>query len=124
MEYDEIVVEAGVSTILKDTKENLKAAIEGENYEHTTMYPEFAKVAEEEGLLDIANRLKAIAKAEENHKDRYKKFLETLQNDSVFKKEEEVIWVCRKCGYIHKGKEAVDKCPSCGHAQAYFEVKK
>ena len=123
-EYDEIVVEAGAPTILKDTKENLKAAIGGENYEYTTMYPEFANVAEEEGLLDIANRLKSIAKAEANHEDRYKRFLETLENNSVFKREEEIVWVCRKCGYTHKGKEALEKCPSCGHPQAYFEVRK
>ena len=123
-EYDEIVVEAGAPTILKDTKENLKAAIGGENYEYTTMYPEFADVAEEEGLLDIANRLRSIAKAEANHEDRYKRFLETLENGLVFKKEEEVVWVCRKCGYTHKGKEAINECPSCGHPQSYFEVKK
>ncbi len=123
-EYNEIVVEVGAPTILKDTKKNLKAAIEGENYEHTIMYPDFADVAESEDLLDIANRLRSIAKAEANHEDRYKGFLEFLENNAVFKKEEEVVWVCRKCGYTHKGKEAIDKCPSCGHPQAYFEVKK
>ncbi len=123
-EYDEIIVEAGAPTILKDTKANLKAAIAGENYEHTIMYPEFANTAEEEGFSDIANRLRAIAKAEVNHEDRYKRFLEALESSSVFEKEEEVIWVCRKCGYIHKGRQAPGKCPSCGHPQAYFEVKK
>ena len=122
-EYDEIVVEAGAPTILKNTKENLKAAISGENYEYTTMYPEFANVAEEEGLSDIANRLRAIANAEANHEDRYKRFLEALENNLVFQKPEEVMWVCRKCGYTHKGKEAINKCPSCGHPQAYFEIR-
>ena len=123
-EYDEIIVEAGAPTILKDTKENLKAALAGENHEYTTMYPGFADIAEEEGLSDIANRLRSIAKAEANHEDRYKRFLGILKNGSVFKREEEVVWVCRKCGYTHKGKQAPDKCPSCGHPQAYFEVKK
>lgn len=124
VEYDEIIVEAGVPTILKDTKENLRSAIAGENYEETVMYPEFAEIAQGEGLLDVANRLRSIAKAEANHEDRYKRFLEALENDSVFEKEEEVVWVCRQCGYIYKGKEALNKCPSCGHPQAYFEVKK
>ena len=87
------------------------------------MYPEFANVAEEEGLSDIANRLRAIANAEANHEDRYKRFLEALENNLVFQKPEEVMWVCRKCGYTHKGKEAINKCPSCGHPQAYFEIR-
>ncbi len=124
IDYDEIVVEVGAPTTLKDTKENLKAAIAGENYEYTIMYPEFADVAEKEGFSDIANRLRSIARAEANHEDRYKRFLEALKNNSVFKKEEEVVWVCRKCGYVHKGKEAPEKCPSCGHPQAYFQVKR
>lgn len=124
-EYDEIKLEsAAVPTILGDTKENLAAAISGENYEYTSMYPEFARIAEEEGLPQIAARLRAIAKAEENHEDRYKKFLQDLEEGTVFKKKEKVVWQCRKCGYIHEGEEAPAKCPSCGHPQAYFEVKK
>lgn len=123
-EYDEIVVEAGAPTILKDTKENLKAAIGGENFEHTSMYPEFASIADEEGLSDVAIRLRAIAKAEENHEDKYKKFLADLENETVFENENEVTWQCRKCGYIHTSKTASDKCPSCGHPQSYFEIKK
>ena len=122
--YNEIKVEASVPTIVGTTKENLQAAIAGENYEYTDMYPEFAKEADEEKLPEVSARLKAIAKAEENHEDRYKKFLDELKNETVFKKDEEVVWVCRKCGYVHTGKEAVEKCPSCGHPQAYFEVKK
>ncbi len=121
--YNEIVVEASAPTILADTKENLKSAVKGENYEYTDMYPEFADVADEEGLPKIASRLRSIAKAEANHEDKYKKFLENLEKDLVFKKDQEVIWVCRKCGYMHKGEEAVKECPSCGHEQAYFEVK-
>jgi rubrerythrin len=119
----EINVDAGVPTVLKDTKENLKAAIGGENYEHTTMYPEFADTAEGEGQTAVAARLRSIAKAEANHEDKYKKFLASLEDGSVFKKNEEVNWVCRKCGYVHSANEAPQKCPSCGHPQAYFEVK-
>lgn len=123
-QYDEIIVEAGAPTILKDTRENLKAAIAGENYEYTSMYPEFADIADEEGLTAIANRLRAIAKAEANHEDRYKNFLENIENGTVFKKDVETVWVCRKCGYTHSMAVAPEKCPSCGHPQAYFEVKK
>ncbi len=123
-EYDTIHVEADAPTILGDTKENLQAAINGENYEYSSMYPKFADIADEEGLLEIAQRLRSIAKAEENHEDRYKNFLSNLKEGKVFKKDKEVVWQCRKCGYMHIGKEAVKECPSCGHEQAYFEVKK
>jgi len=115
---------AEVPIVNGTTEENLKAAIEGENYEFTSMYPGFADIAEEEGLQEIANRLRAIAKAETNHEDRFKNFLKNLQKNKAFKKDQEVIWQCRKCGYSHVGKEAVEKCPSCGHPQSYFEVKK
>jgi len=123
-EYNEIVVESGAPTILGDTKENLKAAIDGETFEYTSMYPEFAEIAEEEGLVTIATRLKSIAKAEDNHADRYRTFLTNLENNTVFIKESDVAWVCRKCGYTSTSKEAPRKCPSCGHPQAYFEVKR
>lgn len=123
-QYAEITVEAGAPTILADTKENLKSAISGENHEYTRMYPEFADIADEEGLPKIANRLRAIAKAEANHEDRYKDFLEAIESDTVFKKDTENVWVCRKCGYAHSMKSAPIECPSCGHPQAYFEIKK
>ena len=97
-----ILVEADAPTTLGTTKENLKSAIEGENHEYTSMYPEFADVAEKEGFADIAERLRAIAKAEAHHEDRYKKLLAELEGESVFEKEEETVWVCRKCGYTHK----------------------
>ncbi len=122
-EYDEIKVEAGCPTILKDTINNLKAAIAGENYEHTDMYPTFADKAEEEGYLEIAQRLRAIAKAESFHEERYQKLLGELENKSVFKKEEKIYWVCHNCGYIHEGEEAPEECPSCSHPRAYFEEK-
>jgi len=120
---DDIVVEASAPTTLGTTIENLKAAIVGETYENSIMYPEFAKIAEEEGLTDIANHLRSIAVAEGNHKERYEKFLANVENKSVFKKSEETWWVCRECGYIHFGKEAPDKCPSCDHAQAFYQVR-
>ena len=120
---DEIIVEASTPTILGSTAENLRAAIAGENYEHTQMYPEFAKVAEEEGYKEIAERLRAIAKAEEHHEERYRKLLKEVEAGTVFKKEKEVWWVCRECGYIHFGKEPPEKCPSCDHPRSYFQVK-
>lgn len=122
-EYDEIKVDAGCPTVLKDTINNLKAAIGGENYEYTSMYPEFAKIAEEEGLTEVAKRLKAIANAEAFHEERYQKALSELEGNSVFKKEEKTYWVCRNCGYVHEGTEAPEVCPSCSHPQAYFEEK-
>lgn len=122
--YDEIKVEAVVPTVSGDTRTNLSAAIQGENYEYEKMYPEFADIADSEGLSQIAYRLRAIAKAEENHEERFKVFLDYLQNDLIFKSEEEEVWVCRQCGYMHKGKSPVGKCPSCGHPQGFFERRK
>ena len=119
---DEIKIEAGVPTTLGDTAENLKAAIAGENFEQTQMYPEFAKVAEKEGLTEIAERLRSIAIAERHHEGRFRKLLTEIEGNAVFKKEKKVYWVCRKCGYIHEGIEAPKKCPSCDHPQGYFEI--
>ena len=120
---DEISVEAAAPTVLGTTAENLKAAIAGENYEHTKMYPEFAEVAEKEGYPEIAKRLRAIAKAEEHHEERYRKLLKEVEAGTVFKKEKEVWWVCRECGYVHYGKEPPEKCPSCDHSKSYFQIK-
>ena len=119
---EELKVEVEIPTTLSTTQENLKSAIAGEHHEHSSMYPEFADIAEKENLPEIANRLRAIAKAENNHENRFKFFLSNLENNSTFKKENEVKWQCRKCGYTHTGKEAIEKCPSCGHPQAYFEA--
>lgn len=121
---EEIEVEAAAPLTLGDTKENLKAAIKGENYEATDMYPGFAKTAREEGYDDIADRLEAIAKAETHHRERYKKLLENVEKETVFEKDEEVYWVCRKCGYVHKGKKPLENCPSCSHPRNYFELQK
>ncbi len=119
----EITIEAGVPTVLGNTIENLKAAITGENYENITMYPEFADIADEENLPEIAKRLKAIAVAEKHHEERFRKFLMDIESNSVFKKDTEVEWVCRKCGYLQAGIEAPEKCLSCDHPQNYFEEK-
>lgn len=119
---EEIKVEASVPTTLGNTKENLKAAIEGESYEYEKMYPEFADIAEKEGYSKIAKRLRAIALAEKHHKERYKKLLKEIENKTIFKKKKKVYWVCRKCGYIHEGKEPPKKCPSCDHPKSYFET--
>ncbi len=120
---EEVVVGADVPTIFGDSAENLKAAIKGENHENTEMYPGFAKIAEEEGLVEIADRLRAISKAEEHHEERFRKLLEQIENNTTFKKSEKKEWLCRKCGYVHVGEEATLKCPSCGHPQSYFEIK-
>jgi len=122
-EVKEVKVEAAAPLALGSTAENLKAAIAGENYEHTKMYPEFAKVAEEEGLAEIAGRLRAIAKAEEHHEERFKKLLKEVEAGTVFRKDREVWWVCMECGYVHYGVEPPEKCPSCGHPRSYFQVK-
>lgn len=118
----EIKIEAGVPTTLGDTAENLKSAIAGENFEQTQMYPKFAEVAEQEGLTEIANRLKAIAVAEKHHEERFRKLLAEVERNSIFKKENKTYWVCRECGYVSEANEAPEKCPSCGHPQSYFEV--
>ncbi|RKX70878.1 rubrerythrin family protein [candidate division WOR-3 bacterium] len=108
--------------VIGDTRANLKAAAAGENYEHTKMYPEFARVAEEEGFEEIAAVFRAIAVAERQHEKRYLGLLKNLEEGRVFRKEKVVRWKCRNCGYIHEGTEAPEKCPACAHPQAYFEL--
>lgn len=120
---DEIKVEAVAPTILGNTAENLKAAIAGENYEYTKMYPEFADVAEREGFPEIAERLRAIAIAEKHHEERYKKILREVEAGTVFKKDREVWWVYRECGYVHFGKQPPKKCPSCDHERSFYQIK-
>ena len=120
---DAITVDAEAPLTYGTTVDNLKVAAAGENYEHTKMYPEFAEVAEKEGFAKIAVRLRSIAKAEEHHEERYKKLLEQVESGTFFKKSEKVWWVCRECGYVHYGTEPPLKCPSCDHAQSYYELK-
>jgi len=120
---EDLNVEVHVPTVLGSTIDNLKAAIAGENYEYTKMYPEFADVAEREGFPEIAKRLRAIAEAEKHHEERFKKLLEQVEAGTVFKKDKEVWWVCMECGYVHYGREPPEVCPSCGHPRSYFQVK-
>lgn len=120
---DEVAVGATAPTAFGATAENLRAAIGGENYEHTTMYPEFAAVAEKEGFPNVAARLLAIAKAEEHHEERFGKLLKAVETGTVFKKADEVWWFCRECGYIHFGAEPPETCPSCDHPKAYYQLK-
>lgn len=110
--------------VIGTTKDNLKAAAEGENEEWTMDYPHFADVADQEGFPEIATMYRRIAEAEKGHEERYLALLKNIEEGTVFKKSEEVVWQCRNCGYIYVGKEAPEVCPACLHPQAHFEVKK
>lgn len=104
------------------TKENLLSAANGEKEEWGSIYPEFEKVAREEGFEEIAKSFREIAEVEEQHEKRYRKLLENVEKGKVFKKDKEVFWKCRNCGYVHKGKEAPKVCPACKHKQEYYEI--
>ena len=118
-----IQVEAEAPLTYGTTEENLQSAIEGENYEAEEMYPQFAETAEKESLPKIAGRLRAIAIAERHHQERYQKLLQEIKNKTIFKKQTETEWVCRECGYVHKGKEPPKKCPSCDHERSFYQIK-
>lgn len=105
-----------------DTNANLTAAAEGENYEWTEMYPEFEKVAREEGFTKIAAFFREVAEVEEQHEKRYNALLKNLEGGKVFEKDEVVKWKCRNCGYVHEGEGVPKVCPACVHAQSYFEL--
>ncbi len=104
------------------TLENLKASADGEHEEWSELYPEFAKVAEEEGFHEIAGAYKSIAIAEEAHENRYRKLYDNLDQGKVFKRDGKIIWKCDNCGYLHEGVEAPELCPACQHPQAHFEL--
>ena len=104
------------------TAENLKAAADGENHEHTTLYPGFAKTAEEEGFPAVAAVIRAISIAEKQHERRYRGLLASVDGGKVFKKEKAVVWRCQNCGYIHEGPEAPGACPACAHPRGHFEL--
>jgi len=106
---------------LGDTKQNLKAAAAGENYEWTEMYSEFAETAKEEGFDEIARLFESVAEIESEHEQRYLKLLANLENDMVFEAEEGTVWVCRNCGHVSIGKKAPEMCPTCAHPKSYFE---
>jgi rubrerythrin len=108
--------------VIGTTKDNLLAAAAGEQHECTSMYPDFAKVAREEGFNDIADIFVAIAVAERQHEKRFRDLAANIEKGRVFKRDKKVAWRCRNCGYLHEGEEAPDQCPACAHPQAHFEL--
>jgi len=115
-------IDIETTTMIKfwDTKTNLETAIAGEYEERADMYPEFAKVAEEEWYPQFAARIKAIMVAEKHHEERYKKLHDLVKDDIVFNRDEEIYWTCTKCWYVWKGKEPPKVCPLCNHEQGYY----
>lgn len=103
------------------TLDNLKAAAEGENEEWTELYPEFERIAREEGFKEIAVAFKMIAKVEAEHEKRFRKLWQNIEKNQVFEKETKTKWKCRKCGYVHEGTKALENCPACQHPKSYFE---
>ncbi len=106
-----------------DTKANLRAAIDGERYENSEMYPQFEKDAKEEGNQKAAGLFKQVSEVEKKHEERFRELLKMVENGTVFKRDKEIEWKCSKCGYVHRGTEPPEKCPSCGHPKEYFEPK-
>jgi rubrerythrin len=109
--------------VIGNTLENLKASAEGENEEWTHLYPEFARIAEEEGFKQVATAFKIIAKIEKAHEERYRKLYSNLESGKVFEREDKVVWKCRVCGFLHEAKKPPKNCPACDHPQAYFELQ-
>lgn len=105
------------------TLENLQSAAEGENEEWTSLYPEFARIADEEGYKEVAACFKMITKVEKAHEARYRTLYDNLELGKVFKRGDKVIWKCRNCGYLHEAASAPQICPACLHPQSYFEIK-
>ncbi len=110
--------------MLKNTSANLDAAAQGENYEWTDMYEQFALDAEEEGFSDLAFKFREVGKIEKMHEERFKKLLNNIEMKKVFEKSEQTMWECRNCGHLVIGKKAPEICPVCSHPQSYFEVRK
>jgi rubrerythrin len=104
------------------TAENLLASAEGELMEWGTLYPEFSRIAAEEGFDDVATSFKEIGEVEAHHEARYRRLLENVNGHTVFRKDGKVFWKCRNCGYVHEGPEAPEECPACKHPQAYYEL--
>lgn len=115
-------ITASYPITLGDTKLNLLAAANGEKEEWYELYPEFAKVADEEGYKEIAAVYRNIASVEKHHEERYRVLLANVEKNKVFEKDEEIEWKCDNCGFIHKGKKAPGVCPACAHPQSYFEI--
>jgi rubrerythrin len=108
--------------VIGDTAANLAASAAGEHHEHTVLYPEAAKVADQEGFSEVAKAFRAIASVESQHEKRYLSLLDNVKQGKVFKKSQPVKWKCRNCGYVHTGPNAPAECPACQHPQAHFEV--
>ena len=108
---------------IKSTAENLEAAANGENYEWTEMYKDFAKTAKEEGFTEIARLFEQVGEIEKHHEERYMKLIGNIENNLVFERDEEKIWVCRNCGHVYRGKKALKVCPVCKHPESYMEIK-
>lgn len=124
LEGGEVKIEAAFPAgVIGTTADNLKAAADGERYENTTMYPEFAGIADEEGFGHVAEVFRSVAVAEKRHEDRYTKLRENLLNNEVFTRKEPVRWACRNCGYVHFGTDAPGVCPACAHRQSHFEIE-
>ncbi|MBU3160344.1 rubrerythrin family protein [Clostridium frigoris] len=117
-----VEINATYPVALGDTKVNLLAGANGENEEWTDLYPTFAKVADKEGFPEIAVIYRKIAEVEKHHEERYRQLLSNVENNTVFNKEEIVMWKCGNCGYIFEGKSAPKLCPACAHPQGYFEI--
>ena len=124
MEGGEVEIQAAYPAgIIGDTAANLKAAADGELMEWSSLYIDAANIAREEGFEKVASQFNEIAKIEKHHEARYRKLLDNLNIDMVFKKDNTVVWKCRNCGYVIEGRVAPQKCPACEHPQAYFEIK-
>jgi len=123
LEGGEVQVMAGFPAgVIGATLENLLAAAAGENHEHTTLYPEFARIAQEEGFDAVAQVFRAISVAEKQHEKRYRDLAGNIEKGQVFKRDSKVVWRCMNCGYLHEGDKAPEACPACAHPQAYFEL--
>jgi rubrerythrin len=123
LEGGEVEIQASFPAgVIGSTVDNLKAAADGEHYENTIMYPEFAKVAEEEGFPVIAAVMRAIAVAEKQHERRFLALRDNILQGKVFKRDTVVKWKCRECGYVHEGTEPPEVCPACGHSKNYYEL--
>lgn len=108
---------------IQGTIDNLKAAAAGENYEWTDMYDKFAKEAEEEGFKEIARLFKGVLEVEKHHEERYKTLINSVEEKTVFHKDVEVVWICRNCGHVYYGKDALKMCPVCAHGESYMELR-
>ena len=118
-----VKIEAEAPLVYGKTADNLKAAIAGEHFEYSKMYPEFAEIAQQEGFEEIAKVFTSIAVAEKRHEERYNALAKNIADGLVFKRDKAVSWVCRNCGYVREGQEAPQTCPACAHPQSYYELE-